>query len=184
MQWILTTLSRVWISLTALLHNLWFIPHRLEFSVIFAAQWQIQVPRRGAFWIPHPPWDLGSRCISCGAKSAEQKPAQCSTSSGTTTHLRSHVFNSIRPRGGLQAICLHVSEEFSCTTWEGCSWVFPLLMLLIKPHAFSSACARPEASLWSRGGFVLYCTLCECISYKPPHRSSCSAPHVSESSFE
>lgn len=103
------------------------------------AWWQIWDPSRRAFWIPHPPWDLGSRCISCGAKSAEQKPAQCSSPSGTTTHSRSHVSNSVRPRRSLQATRLHVCEEFSRTTWRGCSRVFPPLMLLIKPHAYSSA---------------------------------------------
>lgn len=47
--------------------------------------------------------------------------------------------SSICSREGLQPIRLHVSKEFSCATWVGCSRVFPPLMLLIKPHAFSSA---------------------------------------------
>lgn len=60
------------------------------------------------------------------------------------------------PEGVLQATRLHVCEEFSRTTWRGCSRVFPPLMLLIKPHAYSSAWSL---SLKPRGGrAVLYFT--------------------------
>lgn len=126
------------------MYNWQFTLHRPEFAVASAAWRHIRGPRQGVFLHIHC-GIAGQGAFPVGQRVESEKPAQCPTTSGTTTHFQSHAFNSIRARGGLQAICLHVSEEFSRTTWGGCSRVFSSSNAINQ----TSCVLKRMCSLWS-----------------------------------
>lgn len=128
-----------------------FTLHRPEFGVASAAWRHIRGPRQGVFLHIHCGIS-GQGAFPVGQRVESEKPAHAQPRLEplrTFSHMHSIAYD---PEGVYRrSVCMFL-RNFPAPHGEDVVGSFPPLMLLIKPHAFWSACAHCEVCLWSRWG--------------------------------